>query len=358
MLRALSDLVNSMYIGAFRNAINAGGSDYYSIEIGQGFIKRFGDWLHGSRVAARESALELVKLIQNMFGYAELSISANPQATSLVFTINGRSFLLSELGSGIAQFVMVLANVVIKRPKYVFIDEPELNLHPSLQRDFLIALGIYTDKVVFATHSLGLAMSDAGKVYSIIKVAQGNSEVHEYGQTPRLSEFIGQLSYAGYKELGFDSILLVEGPTEVKVFQHFLHLFCKAHKVVIVQLGGSNLINGKRKEELAEVLKICTKVAAIVDSDRTVRGGESKQSIVDFEAVCRGLDIRCLILDRFATENYLTDAAVKKELGDSKTALPPYAKIDKAVHWDKDINWKIARHMTRSDLEATDLGPS
>ena len=48
--------------------------------------------------------------------------------------------------------------------------------------------------------------------------------------------------------------------------------------------------------------------------------------------------------------------AVKKELGPSKCALGPYTKIDESTDWKKDINWKIARHMTKADLDGTDLG--
>lgn len=356
LLEGVSSLSKSVYIPSFRNTINAGGSNFYDIDVGQKFIQTYREWSTGDQVTTRDAALELQRIIRSMFGYAEFTITPNSNATSLVCTIDGRSYSLSEQGSGLAQFVLVLANVAVKRPPCVFIDEPELNLHPSLQRDFLIALAEFSGKVVFATHSLGLALSDADRVYSVCKVSQGVSEVHEYGQTPRLSEFLGELSYAGYKELGFESILLVEGPTEVKVFRHFLQLYGKSQKVVPVQMGGSNMINGKRKDELAELFHICPKIAAVVDSDRTAAGMPAKNAVLAFETVCQQLGISSLVLDRFATENYLTDAAVKTELGAAKNALGLYQKIDKATYWDKDINWKIARHMTKADLDGTDLG--
>ena len=43
------------------------------------------------------------------------------------------------------------------------------------------------------------------------------------------------------------------GPTEVKAFRHFLQLYGKSHKVVLVQLGGSSMINGKRKDGVPTV---------------------------------------------------------------------------------------------------------
>ena len=357
LVNSLSILGKSMYIGSFRNAINSGGAGHFDIDVGHGFIERLREWSTGTSVPARDAALEFQRLIKQLFCYDEFMISTNANASALLCTIDGRSYSLSEQGSGLAQFIMVLANIAIKRPSCVFIDEPELNLHPSLQRDFLTAMALYTNKVVFATHSLGLALCDADRIFSVVRRAQGISEVHEYGLTPRLSEFLGELSYAGHRERGFDSILLVEGPTDVKAFRQFLQVYGKHQKVVLVQLGGSSMVNGKRAEELAEVTHICGKIRAVVDSDRTSAGGAAKSEALAFQAVCAKHNIQCFVTERFATENYLTDAAVKRELGPLKAALGHYEKIDKRTHWDKDMNWKIARHMTKADLDSTDLGP-
>src|SRR5207237_866410 len=120
-----------------------------------------------------------------------------------------------------------------------------------LQRDFLIALGLYAKwGVLFATHSLGLAHCDAELTYSVRRIAQGRSEVHEYGQTPRLSEFLGELGYAGYQEREFKKVLLVEGVYDVKVAQHYLRVYGRDREVVIVQMGGSSMICGGREDEL------------------------------------------------------------------------------------------------------------
>ncbi len=353
---AAATLHQSLYIGAVRNSINAGGGKHYDIDIGYEFIRQYRHWSTGSVGANRDAAIVLTELIRKQFGFSQFVISSDPDATSLIYAIDGRSYSLSEVGSGLSQFVLVLATVAVKRPKCVLIDEPELNLHPSLQRDFLVALAEFSPKVVFSTHNLGLALSDADRVYSVVRESQGSSTVQEYGQTPRLSEFLGELSYAGYRELGFESLLLVEGPTEVKVFRHFLQLYGKGHKVILVQLGGNDLINGKRKEELAEVFRICPRIAAVVDSDRTAESAPPTKPVAAFAAVCGELGINCCVLARAATENYLTSGAVKAEYGDAKTALGPFQKINEKSDWKKDCNWRIARHMTKSDLDATDLG--
>ena len=181
--------------------------------------------------------------------------------------INGRSFRLTELGSGLTQFILVLANVATKQPTYILIDEPELNLHPSLQLDFLTTLASYArEGVLFGTHSLGLARASADCIYSLRKAAEGQSEVTDLETTPRLSEFLGELSFSGYRELGFDKIRLVEGRTDVKTIQQFLRRYRTDHQVVLLHLGGS--IDDSREAELEEVLRISHNVFALVDSER------------------------------------------------------------------------------------------
>ena len=80
--------------------------------------------------------------------------------------------------------------MAVRRPAYVLIDEPELNLHPSLQLDFLTTLAGYTSAgILFATHSLGLARAGAEQIYSVRREQQGVSDVRELEGTRNLPGF-------------------------------------------------------------------------------------------------------------------------------------------------------------------------
>ena len=248
-------LSNTMYVGPFRNAVNIGsGSNYFDTAIGQSFISNWRTNKTGTRKSSHESILRLTEDIRNIFGFRSLEINASDDNQAMHLFINGKSYSLSELGSGISQFILVLAAAALRRPSYILIDEPEMGLHPSLQMDFLTTLGNYaTEGLIFSTHSIGLAKASAERVYSLRKAHDGSSEARQIELTSRLSELSGELSYSGYQELGFESILLVEGVTEVKVFQQFLQKYGLNHKVVVMPLGGRQLINGNRELELEEL---------------------------------------------------------------------------------------------------------
>ncbi len=177
-----------------------------------------------------------------------------------------------------------------------------------------------------------------------------------YEQTPQLSEFLGELGYAAYRDLGFDKVLLVEGPSEVKVLGRWLRLYGLSHKVVLLHLGGSSSINGHSDAELQEIKRISSNVFALIDSERKHVGDPLDTAREDFLAACKAADIQCFVTRRRATENYFTDRAVKKVFGSTRRALNRFEALkDITPRWSKRQNWRIAAEMTLEELKDTDI---
>ncbi|MCH9044968.1 MAG: AAA family ATPase, partial [SAR324 cluster bacterium] len=151
-------LANTMYIASFRNAINFGAAPgYYDIDVGQAFISKWDQYKSGLIIRDINAAIKLTEDIKRIFDFTSLEINATQDNRTLQIIINGKSYTLPELGSGIAQFIQVLASAAMRSPSYILIDEPELNLHAQLQLDFLTTLASYaTEGTLFCTHSIGL----------------------------------------------------------------------------------------------------------------------------------------------------------------------------------------------------------
>jgi energy-coupling factor transporter ATP-binding protein EcfA2 len=350
-------MTNSLYVGPFRNAINEGGGRHFDLTIGSAFVSTWHEWKAGNSKAQNLAIQKVTDEIRHIFEFKTLEINAATDMKTLQLSVNGKPYKLGELGSGLAQFVIVLANAMIRRPSVIMIDEPELNLHPTLQIDFLTTLASYSsDSIVFATHSLGLARSCAERIYAFQRTEE-KTLVTAFDQTPFLPEFLGEMSYAGFRELGFDKILLVEGAHDVRTAHQFLRKLSKDHKIVVLPLGGTQLVRDGVEAELAEIQRISSQVAVLIDSERGQPEEVLSADRQAFMNVCRGLGFNACITERRAIENYLSDAAVKRIKGAKYRALQSFERLrDAPLGWGKHENWRIAREMAWTDISETDVG--
>ena len=355
-------LADSLYLGPFRNAINvAEGQDYYDISVGRQFIQRWDDFKSGrSSRANNRTAIRVEREIGRIFDLPGLQLNATSDNETLQVIVADQVYTLQEQGAGFAQFVLVLAFIATRSPALVLIDEPELNLHPTLQLDFLQTLASFaTFGTVFASHSLGLARSAAERIYATRKVAEGKSVIRDFEDTPNLAELLGELSYSGYQELGYRTVLLVEGSTEIKTVQRLLRRHGVEHEVVLLPLGGSDMIKADAGVALGELRRLLSDadVSALIDSERTAADGSLDSSRQGFVEACTASGIRCHVLTRRALENYFPEHAIQSVKGPKYRALAPYEKLsDVQPSWAKSENWRIAGEMLDEDLAGTDLG--
>jgi predicted ATPase len=350
-------LASSLYIGPFRNAINSGAGAYYDLGVGTAFISEWDTYKSGPNRSQNRAALELTAEIQRIFELVSLDINASHDNQTLLLTINGQPYRLEEVGGGLAHFVIVLASAATRRPPFIVIDEPELNLHPSLQLDFLLTLASFAQQgVLFSTHSIGLARATGEVVYSVRRIESGISEIRELEGTPRLAEFLGELSLSGYQELGFNKVLLVEGPKDVTALQRLLRLYRIEHEVVLLTLGGGTLINARSEAQLEEIKRLTPNVFALLDSEKNSPTAELDAERSGFVETCGRVGITCRVLERRALENYFVDRAVKEVKGEKYRELGPYERLEDTEYpWAKDENWRIAGAMLSEELEGTDL---
>lgn len=348
-------LSECMYVGSFRNVINVGGrDDYYDLAVGEQFVRRFHELKAGILPGHNEAIARLQYDIEEIFGFNRFELNATPKSDALQATINGTSYRLSELGAGLAHFILILVNALVRRPTWLLIDEPELNLHATLQTELLLTASAYATRgVVFTTHSLGLARS-AGDRILVVSQGETGGTVHPYEDHPRLAQLAGELSFAGTPTLGFDRILLVEGKTDIKAFQQLLTLYGASQRVLVLSLGGDDHINGDSQAELSELLRIGSPIMAIIDSEKPSSNSPVPGPRLAFKAVCESLGIECHILERRAFENYLTVDSVSPWLDSPPTAIGPFDPL--LDGWKKRNNWRAARRLSVDNLKESDLG--
>ena len=351
-----AEMNRSIYMPSTRVAIGEAQGDSFDLAFGARFIQQWDQWKTGPNRRQNDAIQRVTGDIAKLFGFDRFDIAATPEKRDLHIAIDGRAFKLRELGSGLAQFVIVLGNAAIRRPPWLMIDEPEISLHPQLQLDFITTISSYVGEgTLFATHSLGLARS-ADRIFSI-RDHGGHTQLRPFEQTGSFQEFLGEMSFAAYRELGFDAVLLVEGINDIKTVQQFLRLLRRDHRVVVLQLGGSQMIRAERVTELTEVLRLTKNVHVLIDSERKHDGDAIDRQRSLFLAACSNVGIRGVATARRALEHYLTDRNVKAAFGDAYRAMTPFEdRSGSQVFWQKSESWRAAREMTKVELESTDVG--
>jgi ABC-type cobalamin/Fe3+-siderophores transport system ATPase subunit len=351
-------LANALYIPAVRNAVQVGATQpYYDLAIGQAFIQAWDEFKAGPDKQSNERAREVEQEIGRIFALDDFQINAAQGNDTLQLFVGPKSYRLHEMGAGLAQFIVVLGYAAIRRPALILLDEPELNLHPALQLDFLATLaGFSSTAVIFATHNLGLARAAAETVYTVRRIEQGLSELRTFESTPHLAQFASELGFSAYHELGFERILVVEGPTDLKTVQRLLRYYGVEHQILLMHLGGREQIHARGVDQLMELQRITPHVSVLIDSERKGAKEHPQKRIQDFADGCLDAGIPCHVLERRAIENYFSDDAIKRAVGSQYGILEPYERLGaNGLGWSKRENWRIADEMSREALAGTDL---
>lgn len=356
----------TFYVPPFRHILQLGNTSadntsYFDIKVGQDFIRHWRDSKTGADKEARDGIYKLTQHVKDIFDYDDLNIDAAKDLDTLYIRIDGKDYSLCEMGSGFAQILLILANVHKSKPSYILIDEPELNLHPYLQLKFLSKLGEYASiGTLFSTHNIGLARSVGGDIFSVVKRKGENSKLSRFDSNPGLPQLLGEMSFSTHQEIGFNKILLVEGVSELTAIRVLLRKYKKDQEIMLLSLGGSDLINGRRKLELQEMKRICKDVYVLIDSEKKSIDDDLGDSRKEFVQICHDLNIKCHVLERRAIEHYWTDVAIKRvKRGGKFRALLPYEEFKKTKEldcWVKEENGQIAEEMDIEDINNTDLG--
>jgi energy-coupling factor transporter ATP-binding protein EcfA2 len=356
-VETLNIFCDTRYFGSFRNALNEGARDHFDMKIGTNFVTEWDHWKNGGNKDQADRIERVTRDIEKLFHFDRLEINAATDKKTLLVKISGKTYRLEELGSGVAQFIVALGNAAMQSPSLLLIDEPEANLHPSLQLSFLSALASYArEGVVFSTHSLGLARSVANDIYTV-QFRDGKRTVRPFSATPHYAEFLGEFSFSAFQDLGGETLLLVEGVNDVKTLHEFLRLLGIEQQVIVFPIGGNQFISSDREQELSEIKRLCNRIFALIDSERKAHRDEPDEKRRNFVDLCQKLGFTTCITHHRAIENYFTDRAVKAALGEKYRALDPWEKLgDVEPAWRKADSWKIARLMTKEELSATEIG--
>ncbi|MGE8339957.1 MAG: ATP-dependent nuclease [Flavobacterium sp.] len=202
--------------------------------------------------------------------------------------IKDKSNYLHDLGDGIQSLIILMYTIFIAPENtMIFIDEPELNLHPGMQRLFLEQItnnpALTKKKLtyVIATHSnhlLDLTIEkDNISVYSFSKKENGKFQIKNVNAGN--NEIIRELGVNNSSVFLANSSIWVEGISDRNYIKAFLIAYCNSEKksmpredidFAFLEYAGSNLVHYEFSYEENDNIKafaLNNKIFILADND-------------------------------------------------------------------------------------------